>query len=77
MRRTFAKLSEYMKINHTNEYTKGRKSAYEVPDAMKRGAHISMTMDDADAMEVDADGEWIDVGDEMEEVEDDGGLDMS
>jgi hypothetical protein len=77
MRKTFAKLGEYMKMKHTNEYIKGRKSAYEVPDAMKKGAHISMTMDDVDAMEVDGDGEWMDVGDEMEEVEDDGGLDVA
>lgn len=77
MRKTFAKLGEYMKMKHTNEYIRGRESAYEVPDTMKRGAHISMTMNDADAMEVDGDGEWMDVGDEMEEVDDDGGLDIS
>lgn len=77
MRKTFAKLGEYMMKKHTNEYIKGRESAYEVPDTMMRGAHIYMTMDDTDAMEVDGEGEWIDVGDEMEEIEDDGGLDMS
>ena len=76
MRKTFAKLGEYIRRERTNEYIKGRKSAYEVPDVMKKGAHISMTMNEPDAMEVDGDGEWMDVGDEMEEVEDDGGLDM-
>jgi len=75
MTKTFAKLATYMEANRSHEIVKGRETAYTVIDTMKKGQNIRQTMDQIDAMDVDGETEWINLGDEMEVVEDDGGLD--
>ena len=57
-------------------FVENRDSEYTVPDMMEKGIDILMTRG---ARQVDGDiedPEFADLGDEMEEVEDDGSLDL-
>ena len=73
MELTFKRLGEYMQKEKTNEEVEGR-DATEVVDAMSIGMHNAMS----GKIFGDYDGELeeFDVADEMEEVEDDGSLDI-
>ena len=57
-----------------NVEVKGRKSAYSIVDAMGEGMHIMMTTQEGAGE--DDDDTWVDAAGEMNEVDDDGGLDM-
>jgi hypothetical protein len=72
MKMTFKKLGEYMEKELANVEVKGRKSACSILDAMAEGMHVMMTTQEEGAGE-DND---VDAASEMNEVEDDGGLDM-
>ena len=78
MRRTFAKLAAYMKRESSNIEVKGRDAVYSVCDAMGNGMNKMMVGDDGDAMDVDdaEDSEWVTLEDGMEELDDDGSLDI-
>ena len=72
MKMTFKKLGEYMEKELANVEVKGRKSACSILDAMAEGMHVMMTTQEEGAGEDDD----VDAASEMNEVEDDGGLDM-
>jgi len=78
MKRTFAKLAAYMRRELSNTEVKGRDAIYSVCDAMASGMNKMMVGDDGDAMDIDntEESEWVDLDDGMEEVEDDGSLDV-
>jgi hypothetical protein len=71
MELTFKKLGEYMQKEKTNEEVEGR-DGVEIVDAMSIGMHNAMS----GKIIGDYDGEESDIVDEMEEVEDDGSLDI-
>ena len=79
MQITFKKLTMYMEKEKANVFVESRDSGYSVPDMMEKGISILMTRG---ARQIDAgdvaseDPEFADLGDEMEEVEDDGSLDL-
>ena len=70
MELTFKRLGEYMQKEKTNEEVEGR-DGVEIVDAMSIGMHNAMS----GKIVGDYDGE-SDLVDEMEEVEDDGSLDI-
>ena len=70
MELTFKRLGEYMQKEKTNEEVEGR-DGVEIVDAMSIGMHNAMSGKIAG----DYDGE-SDLVDEIEEVEDDGSLDI-
>ena len=70
MELTFKRLGEYMQKEKTNEEVEGR-DGVEIVDAMSIGMHNAMS----GKIVGDYDGE-SDFVDEMEEVEDDGSLDI-
>ena len=70
MELTFKRLGEYMQKEKTNEEVEGR-DGVEIVDAMSLGMHNAMS----GKIVGDYDGE-SDLVDEMEEVEDDGSLDI-
>ena len=71
MELTFKRLGEYMEKEKTNEVVEGR-DGIEIVDAMSLGMHNAMS----GKIVGDYDSEDFDLGDEMEEVEDDGSLDI-
>ena len=71
MELTFKRLGEYMRKEKTNEEVEGR-DGVEIVDAMSIGMHNAMS----GKILGDYDGEECDAPDEMEEVEDDGSLDI-
>ena len=71
MELTFKRLGEYMQKEKTNEKVEGR-DGNEIADAMSIGMHNAMS----GKILGDYDGEDFDILDEMEEVEDDGSLDI-
>ena len=75
MKRTFTKLGEYMEKELANVEVKGRNSACSIPDAMGEGMHIMMTVQE-EGTGVDDNDIWVDAAGEMDEVDDDGGLDL-
>jgi hypothetical protein len=67
-----------MEREQANIFVVNRDSGYSIPDMMEKGIDILMTRG---ARQVDAghdveDPEFAGLGDEMEEVEDDGSLDL-
>lgn len=56
-----------------NVEVKGRKSACGIVDAMAEGMHIMMTTQEEGAGD---DDNWVEAAGEMNEVDDDGGLDL-
>jgi hypothetical protein len=68
---TFKRLGEYMQKERTNEEVEGR-DGKEIMDAMSVGIHNAMSGKIAG----DYDGEDSEIPDDMEEVEDDGSLDV-
>ena len=78
MTRTFVKLAAYMRRESSNTEVKGREAVYSVCDVMASGMNKMMVGDDGDAMDVDTTEEsgWVNLEDGMEEVEDDGSLDV-
>ena len=71
MELTFKRLGEYMDKEKTNEEVEGR-DGIEIVDAMSVGMHNAVT----GKISGDYDGEESDIADEMDEVEDDGSLDI-
>jgi hypothetical protein len=74
MELTFKRLGEYMEKEKTNEGVEGR-DGVEIVDAMSVGMHNAMSgkiVGDYDGEP----GEESDLADEMDEVEDDGSLDI-
>ena len=71
MELTFKRLGEYMQKEKTNEEVEGR-DGVEIIDAMSIGMHNAMS----GKIVGDYDVEESDIVDEMEEVEDDGSLDI-
>jgi hypothetical protein len=71
MELTFKRLGDYMRKEMTNEEVKGR-DGITIIDAMSVGMHNAMSGKIAG----DSDGDDIEIADEMEEVEDDGSLDV-
>jgi hypothetical protein len=82
MQITFKKLMTYMEKEKAHSYIKNRNSAYSIPDMMEKGINILTTRGvrgqvEVDSENMDVDGlEWEALVDEMEEVEDDGSLDL-
>jgi hypothetical protein len=81
MKRTFAKLAAYMRRELSNTEVKGRDAVYSVSNAMASGMNKTMVGDDEDVTMMDVssnteESEWVDLDDGMEEVEDDGSLDV-
>jgi hypothetical protein len=78
MKKTFAKLVAYMRRESTNIEGKGRDAVYSVVDAMASRMNKMMIGDDGDMMDVESaeESEWVNLEDGMEEVEDDGSLDV-
>lgn len=74
MKMTFNKLGEYMRKEFANVVVKGRVSAHSIPDVIEQGAHMVMTERGLDTG-LQVVGEF-DARDEVEEVEDDGSLDV-
>ena len=65
-----------MEREKANVFVANRDSGYSVPDMMEKGIDILM-MRGARQVDGDVDDpEFVDLGDEMEEVEDDGSLDL-
>jgi hypothetical protein len=75
MELTFKRLGEYMQKEKTNESVPGR-DAVEIVDAMSVGIHNAMSGKIVGNYEGNYEGDDCDVPDEMEEVEDDGSLDV-
>jgi hypothetical protein len=73
MELTFKRLGEYMQKEKTNEEVKGREGV-EIVDAMSIGMHNAMS--GKIVGDYDGELEQFDIVDEMEEVEDDGSLDV-
>jgi hypothetical protein len=83
MQVTFKKLTTYMEAQQAHIFTPNRDSEYSIPDVMDKGMTILMTRnpvqleDEREAELGDPEfDEWADLGDEVEEVEDDGSLDL-
>ena len=78
MKITFKKLTTYMEREKANIFVANRDSGYSVPDMMEKGIDVLVTRG-ATHVEagIDVEGtEFADLDDEMEEVEDDGTLDL-
>lgn len=77
MQITFKKLTMYMEKEKANVFVESRDSGHSVPDIMEKGIDILMTRG---ACQLEAgdieDLEFVNLGDKMEEVEDDGSLDL-
>jgi hypothetical protein len=71
MELTFTRLGDYMRKEKANEVVEGR-DGVEITDAMSVGMHNAMSGKIAG----DYDRDECDIPDEMEEVEDDGSLDV-
>ena len=70
-----------MKRELSNSEVKGRDAMYSVCDAMASGMNKMMVGNDEDTIMMDInsnveESEWVDLDDGMEEVEDDGNLDV-
>ncbi|KAF9471647.1 hypothetical protein BDN70DRAFT_869092 [Pholiota conissans] len=75
MELTFKRLMQYMKDNNTNSFVPGRDSAYCIPDTMDKGIDIMRLREGQVESDLQLGGD-DELGDEMEEVEDDGSLDV-
>lgn len=75
---TFKKLTTYMEREKANVFVANRDSRYSVPDMMEKGIDILMKRGATSATHIDAgeEPEFADLDDEMEEVEDDGSLEL-
>lgn len=79
MKITFKKLTTYMEKEKANIFVANRDSGYSVPDMMEKGIDILMTRGahvDAVIDVEEQESEFADLDDEMEEVEDDGSLEL-
>jgi hypothetical protein len=72
MKNTFNKLGEYMRKESTHKEVKGR-AANSIVDAMAKGMHMAMTGHAPGGSGAIDSGE---LGDDVEEVDDDGSLDV-
>ena len=71
MELTFKRLGKYMEKEKTNQEMEG-KDGFKIVDAMLVGMHNAMS----GKIVGDYDGEESDIADKMDEVEDDGSLDI-
>jgi hypothetical protein len=77
---TFKKLTEYMRKEKAHEPVKQRKTEHTIMDMMTKGLELIQIRGARGKLPIDSEGtditDWDELGDEIEEVEDDGSLDI-
>jgi hypothetical protein len=77
---TFQKLTEYMKNEKAHESVRERETEHTILDIMTKGLELIQIRGARAKLPIDSDdtniSEWEELGDEIEEVEDDGSLDL-